>query len=173
MAMKKLLLVLLPVLVALAAHYHRQGNLALPSHLQGPAEQLWQQLRVHLPLNVPANPLQGDTSAKQDTPTQGTTAKVVADRSLDFDMQTWLSSPFSRHCSCNNAQCFACHSSITSDLQPGTNPLRRQCCMCAPEFSSTVFPLFKIVHALAAGHTDTNSGQLSRCWSVPDSRQGG
>lgn len=90
--MKKLLLVLLPVLVALAAHYHRQGNLALPPQLQGPAEELWQQLRVHLPLNVPANPLRGDTSAKQATPTQGTTAKVGGRQtcSLGFDMQTWL-----------------------------------------------------------------------------------
>lgn len=73
MSLKKFLLVLLPVLVALAAHYHRQGSLVLPPQLVGPAEELWQQLRVHLPFQVPVRP-QRDSSAQASsaagTPTQ-------------------------------------------------------------------------------------------------------
>jgi hypothetical protein len=75
--MKKFLLVLLPVLVALAAHYHSQGALVLPAQLVGPAEELWQQLRVHLPLQVLLGQVlqrqrdssaQGATSAAANTP---------------------------------------------------------------------------------------------------------
>jgi hypothetical protein len=64
--LRKLLLLILPVLVALAAHYHRQGSLVLPPQLAGPAEELWQQLRVHLPFQVPvADLLRRDSSAAQ------------------------------------------------------------------------------------------------------------
>lgn len=77
--MKKFLLVLLPVLVALAAHYHRQGALVLPAQLVGPAEELWQQLRVHLPLQVlRGQVLQGqrDSSAQGASSTAASTPEV-------------------------------------------------------------------------------------------------
>jgi hypothetical protein len=75
MAMKKFLLLLLPVLVALAAHYHRQGSLTLPPQLVGPAEELWQQLRVHLPLHVPVS-FYKDSSAHSSSSTSGTSPQV-------------------------------------------------------------------------------------------------
>lgn len=79
--MKKFLLVLLPVLVALAAHCHRQGALVLPAQLVGPAEELWQQLQVHLPLQVlrgPALERQRDSSAQGAGSTAATAPEVGA-----------------------------------------------------------------------------------------------
>lgn len=76
--MKKFLLVLLPVLLGLAAHYHRQGSLPLPPQLVGPAEELWQQLRVHLPHYVPATFSQpGDSSAQDGSASSSTNTPQV------------------------------------------------------------------------------------------------
>lgn len=77
MALKKFLLLLLPVLVALAAHYHRQGSLTLPPQLVGPAEELWQQLRVHLPLHVPVSFYKDkDSSAQSSSSPSGAAPQV-------------------------------------------------------------------------------------------------
>lgn len=74
--LKKVLLLILPVLVALAAHYHRQGSLVLPPQLAGPAEELWQQLRVHLPFQVPVSLHNRDSSAPQQADGSSAPAKV-------------------------------------------------------------------------------------------------
>lgn len=62
--LRKLLLLILPVLVALAAHYHRQGSLVLPPQLAGPTEELWQQLRG-LPFQVSVALHRDSSAAKQ------------------------------------------------------------------------------------------------------------
>lgn len=75
MASKNLLLVvLLPVLIAVAAHYHRQGTLVLP-------EQLWQSVQAHLPEHVVQQLTalgRRDTSAATGQQSQGASKPAAA-----------------------------------------------------------------------------------------------
>lgn len=107
--LKKVLLLILPVLVALAAHYHRQGSLVLPPQLAGPAEELWQQLRVHLPFQVPVATLHNrDSSAGKQAGGSAAPAQVGVRRTpLPFLSWDSTSQSSMRPCMATHGNCWA------------------------------------------------------------------